>query len=661
MTFDPYAECLDIRPDERPIDFYRLLGVPRFEQDVNKISRSADARVSLLHSRRTAENSPQIQHVLNEIGEAKRWLLDPRQKTTYDHQLQAMQPTRPQSGSAETPLAGPGRLLNPPSSAGHGGRETQLPSPPAPSGQQSSGERPLAGPKPIRDVPTPGRSRPAEFPLAAPAMPGAAATAANSYDEPQIAVPRSAPPGHIPSLQEIAARQGGSAAAGNPPRPGGPAVAGNPIQSPPPPGAAVMLGGAAIPSPGNTPAMVPNGNEPHAQPPEPAPPEAAPPMQGAGGGLPPVSVDSPSPNAPPAEEANRGPAVYLSPARSGRRQALGFPLWVPVTGFICLMLVLGALVGLALTLTGDNGASNNSGGSGQVGQNASSTNSAAANQQDSSLTAQQRRDRVKKQLAEQARQSEAGRLQRTKDGRIIDPAIGVVVKPPDPAKPIVSDDPLDAVVGGTVGSAAAGGSKLVRVALPDDALVATARTTLVDRLASTQPADLLKDAFDDAHSLESRYVMLDSARATAARRGEVRLALQAVDALNRQFEIDPIQLKIETLRGMRTTAATPAAYGQVVDGAIEVADSVAGQGDAESYRESLGEALIAARQSGDPELVRRVTRKLISQQAKLSTGEKPPQKPLETESEDSEQSSPPAAPEANPAVEAPAPSASGEA
>ena len=55
MSFDPYHEWLGIRPEEHPVDHYRLLGIARFESDAAVISNAADyypRRIKIANDRR---------------------------------------------------------------------------------------------------------------------------------------------------------------------------------------------------------------------------------------------------------------------------------------------------------------------------------------------------------------------------------------------------------------------------------------------------------------------------------------------------------------------------------------------------------------------------------------------------------------------------------
>ena len=47
-TFDPYLKWLGIPAKDRPIDYYRLLAIERFESDPDVITNAADARMAHL-------------------------------------------------------------------------------------------------------------------------------------------------------------------------------------------------------------------------------------------------------------------------------------------------------------------------------------------------------------------------------------------------------------------------------------------------------------------------------------------------------------------------------------------------------------------------------------------------------------------------------------
>ena len=85
--FDPYLEWLGIPLDERPIDNYRLLGVPRFETDSARIAAAADERMTQLRKYQTGPRGRFTQKLLNELSAAKGCLLSPERKAAYDQAL----------------------------------------------------------------------------------------------------------------------------------------------------------------------------------------------------------------------------------------------------------------------------------------------------------------------------------------------------------------------------------------------------------------------------------------------------------------------------------------------------------------------------------------------------------------------------------------------
>jgi len=85
--FDPYYTWLAIPPEEQPPDYYRLLGVPRFESNPEVITHAADQRSKHLRTFQTGKHWRLSQKLLNEVTAAKLCLLNPEKKAKYDEQL----------------------------------------------------------------------------------------------------------------------------------------------------------------------------------------------------------------------------------------------------------------------------------------------------------------------------------------------------------------------------------------------------------------------------------------------------------------------------------------------------------------------------------------------------------------------------------------------
>ena len=111
-AFDPYHKWLGIPPAEQPPNYYRLLGVNRFEADVAVISNAADQRMAFLKSVQTGEHGPLSQDLLNQVAQAKLCLLDVNKKLAYDATLRHQQTETEPPNQAVPSVAG--SVLPPP-------------------------------------------------------------------------------------------------------------------------------------------------------------------------------------------------------------------------------------------------------------------------------------------------------------------------------------------------------------------------------------------------------------------------------------------------------------------------------------------------------------------------------------------------------------------
>jgi hypothetical protein len=96
VAFDPYAEWLGIAAHERPVDHYRLLGLPRFENDPTRIQGAADHWMATVRKQQIGKRATYTQQLLNELSSAKLCLLNPQSKADYDTRL--IESTRKQLG-----------------------------------------------------------------------------------------------------------------------------------------------------------------------------------------------------------------------------------------------------------------------------------------------------------------------------------------------------------------------------------------------------------------------------------------------------------------------------------------------------------------------------------------------------------------------------------
>ncbi|MFT5522344.1 MAG: hypothetical protein ACI9G1_003571 [Pirellulaceae bacterium] len=87
--FDPYRDWLGIQPHEHPVNHYRILGVARFESNIDLISSAADERMAMIRKFQTGPRGPHTQRILNELSTARGCLSNPQEKANYDAQLNA--------------------------------------------------------------------------------------------------------------------------------------------------------------------------------------------------------------------------------------------------------------------------------------------------------------------------------------------------------------------------------------------------------------------------------------------------------------------------------------------------------------------------------------------------------------------------------------------
>jgi hypothetical protein len=154
--FDPYRKWLGIPPKDQPPNHYRLLGIPRFEEDPDVIENAADRQMAHVRTYQTSQHAAASQKILNELSTAKLCLLDPKQKAKYDEQLKAeLSPSPPRP-----PIPPPAQAPEAPAAATAGSPVAGAAVAPAPA---DKGSAPSAPTIPISTTPTgaaAGRVRP---------------------------------------------------------------------------------------------------------------------------------------------------------------------------------------------------------------------------------------------------------------------------------------------------------------------------------------------------------------------------------------------------------------------------------------------------------------------------------------------------------------------
>ena len=88
-AFDAYHKWLGIPPREQPANYYRLLGLELFEEDLDAIECAADRLMKYVRDVATVEQRKYAREMLDELSIAKRCLLIAEQKQAYDAGLRA--------------------------------------------------------------------------------------------------------------------------------------------------------------------------------------------------------------------------------------------------------------------------------------------------------------------------------------------------------------------------------------------------------------------------------------------------------------------------------------------------------------------------------------------------------------------------------------------
>ena len=127
----------------------------------------------------------------------------------------------------------------------------------------------------------------------------------------------------------------------------------------------------------------------------------------------------------------------------------------------------------------------------------------------------------------------------------------------------------------------------------------------ISQLAST----ILQDAKDSKTDAASRYVLLKMADKLAVRSREAALAMQVVDEMDKQFEIDALQIKFLVLQNLATKSPDAAQSEAMLKHLISLTDALAKHERFDQAIQMLRTARAAARKSRDTESLKMLTRR----------------------------------------------------
>ncbi len=85
--FDPYKAWLDIENKSASTTYYKLLGLPEFESNQDRITAAADKAIRKIRSQKPGEHLAEWSKILDELQDVKAQLLDAQKKAAYDDDL----------------------------------------------------------------------------------------------------------------------------------------------------------------------------------------------------------------------------------------------------------------------------------------------------------------------------------------------------------------------------------------------------------------------------------------------------------------------------------------------------------------------------------------------------------------------------------------------
>jgi hypothetical protein len=157
-------------------------------------------------------------------------------------------------------------------------------------------------------------------------------------------------------------------------------------------------------------------------------------------------------------------------------------------------------------------------------------------------------------------------------------------------------------------------AEAVKSTQPDSDAISSARQRLKALVAEESAQRLIALAEERAESDTDTYVLLSLAKESAAATGDVQTALAAIDRLEARFEVDAFDLKTELVTQLGRNGNEETTYRELAELALELADEAANRGRNGLARDLTTKALVAARRSGNSDLVRKATLAIVQLQ-----------------------------------------------
>ncbi|HWB09719.1 MAG TPA: PA14 domain-containing protein [Pirellulales bacterium] len=120
---------------------------------------------------------------------------------------------------------------------------------------------------------------------------------------------------------------------------------------------------------------------------------------------------------------------------------------------------------------------------------------------------------------------------------------------------------------------------------------------------------IFNEARDGRQAADLRYVMLDNVGKEALAQGRVGLAYRVAVEVARQFDVDPLAIRLKMLDASGKMAQTPDACAIGALEALSVADRAATDGKLDLANKAAGQAAVFARKTKDKELIAQIDRR----------------------------------------------------
>jgi hypothetical protein len=160
-------------------------------------------------------------------------------------------------------------------------------------------------------------------------------------------------------------------------------------------------------------------------------------------------------------------------------------------------------------------------------------------------------------------------------------------------------------------SASSSGQQSARIPIPAAAAQQQSLTQFAAVLADKSASQILAIAQSEELVPAARFAFFVRAKETAASAGEVSVALHVVDKMAAEYEVDPMELKTETLSGLSETSEWPTALGDVSRACLSLVDEAMARGNRQLAHQLAEVALSAARRAEDADLAKIATYRLL--------------------------------------------------